>query len=242
VHAFSPALDTDLNAMRRVLEVNTIAPLAVTQAFAPLLIKTGSLATEPTTAPAKARAKPLPPPPAVVLNIGSAAVAGVPFMGVYGASKAALQTLSDTMRREMAALGVRVVTLELGSVRTAMSSGDKTQDLARTDRLWGFYPNIKAIRASVERLMIATVDAAPTAEIVARQIVDAVASKNPPPKLWLGNPSTLSRWVYPFLPIWVLDYLYDKYAGGNLVMHPTETPQHESAAEGALTGDSAAHN
>jgi 1-acylglycerone phosphate reductase len=36
---FMPALDEDLDEVRQLMEVNVIGPLAVTQAFAPLLIK-----------------------------------------------------------------------------------------------------------------------------------------------------------------------------------------------------------
>lgn len=36
---FMPMLDEDLQAVRDLFEVNTIAPMAITQAFAPLLIK-----------------------------------------------------------------------------------------------------------------------------------------------------------------------------------------------------------
>ena len=36
---FMPVLDEDLDAVRNLFEVNFIAPLAITQAFAPLLIK-----------------------------------------------------------------------------------------------------------------------------------------------------------------------------------------------------------
>jgi 1-acylglycerone phosphate reductase len=36
---FMPALDEDLDQVRKLFEINFIAPLAVTQAFAPLLIE-----------------------------------------------------------------------------------------------------------------------------------------------------------------------------------------------------------
>jgi len=55
----------------------------------------------------------------VVLNIGS--IMGrmtAPWMGVYGAVKAAVRSLTETMRVEMGALGVKVVLLEPGAVES----------------------------------------------------------------------------------------------------------------------------
>ena len=55
----------------------------------------------------------------IVLNVGS--IMGrmtAPWMGTYGAVKAAVRSLTETMRVELAALGVRVVLLEPGAVET----------------------------------------------------------------------------------------------------------------------------
>jgi short-subunit dehydrogenase len=55
----------------------------------------------------------------IVLNIGS--IMGrmtAPWMGTYGAVKAAVRSLTETMRVELGALGVRVVLLEPGAVDT----------------------------------------------------------------------------------------------------------------------------
>jgi NAD(P)-dependent dehydrogenase (short-subunit alcohol dehydrogenase family) len=83
-----PLLDADLKESRRVFDVNYFGVLAVTQAFAPLLIQS------------KGR----------VVNISSVAqFVPVPWLGVYNSSKAALGIYSDTLRMEMAPLGVKVI-------------------------------------------------------------------------------------------------------------------------------------
>jgi len=85
--------------VRRVFEVNTLAPVALVQATLPLLIRSRGL----------------------VVNITSdAAVGGYPGWGVYGASKAALDLVSKTLAAELRDEGVAVVSVDPGDMRTTM--------------------------------------------------------------------------------------------------------------------------
>jgi NAD(P)-dependent dehydrogenase (short-subunit alcohol dehydrogenase family) len=89
-------LDYPLDALERVLRVNTIAPLALLQAFA------GALR-----------------PGARILNITSdAAVEGYPGWGGYGASKAALEQLTHVLAAERPEW--RWYWVDPGDMRTAM--------------------------------------------------------------------------------------------------------------------------
>jgi len=89
--------DLPLAAARRVHETNVLAPLALTQAFLPLLRASGGS----------------------VLNISSdAAVEAYPGWGGYGASKAALDQLSAVLAAEEPALAVYAV--DPGDMRTEM--------------------------------------------------------------------------------------------------------------------------
>ncbi|HUA09314.1 MAG TPA: SDR family oxidoreductase [Candidatus Acidoferrales bacterium] len=86
-----------LEALRHQFEVNTIAPIAMTQAALPLLRQTRGR----------------------IVNIGS--IAGrlsAPFVGPYSASKAAIASLTDALRQELARFGVAVSLLEFASVKT----------------------------------------------------------------------------------------------------------------------------
>ncbi|RMY99249.1 hypothetical protein D0864_04117 [Hortaea werneckii] len=87
-----PLLDCSIESMRKNFDVNVFGLLAVTQALFPLLREAGG----------------------VVVNQSSIA----PFIGSYQASKSALSSLSNNMRVEFAPIGVKVVTLETGDVRT----------------------------------------------------------------------------------------------------------------------------
>src|SRR6185295_8311074 len=88
-----------IDEWRRLFEVNLFGHVAVTQALLPALIRS------------KGR----------VVNISS--VGGKVAMAAYGpyaATKFALEAVSDSLRRELAATDVRVVVVEPGAVRTEM--------------------------------------------------------------------------------------------------------------------------
>src|SRR5215469_13951789 len=89
--------DVPLAAVRRVHEVNVLAPLALTQLFLPLLRASRG----------------------TVMNISSdAAVEAYPGWGAYGASKAALDQLSAVLAAEEPDLAVYAV--DPGDMRTEM--------------------------------------------------------------------------------------------------------------------------
>lgn len=112
-----PVLDAGAEGLRQQFEVNVFAVMDLTQACLPLLLQTKGL----------------------VVNIGS--VSGVlttPFAGVYCASKAALHSLSDALRMELAPLGVRVLTVQPGAIDTgfAQRATLEAEQLLKADSLW----------------------------------------------------------------------------------------------------------
>jgi NAD(P)-dependent dehydrogenase (short-subunit alcohol dehydrogenase family) len=89
----------DLEEARRVFEVNVLGVLAATQTFLPSIRA------------AKGR----------IVNVSSlSALLSVPFLGPYNASKAAVESFSDALRRELHPFGVDVVVVQLGSTRTPL--------------------------------------------------------------------------------------------------------------------------
>ncbi len=96
-----PALaEYSLDALRRVLEVNLIAPVALVQEALSLLASSHGL----------------------VINISSdAARGGYETWGGYGASKAALDLASLTLANELVEDGVGVVSIDPGDMRTEMA-------------------------------------------------------------------------------------------------------------------------
>jgi NAD(P)-dependent dehydrogenase (short-subunit alcohol dehydrogenase family) len=89
--------DVPLPAVRRIYEVNVLAPLALTQMFLPLLLRSRG----------------------IVLNISSdAAVEPYPGWGAYGSSKAALDQLTAVLAAEEP--GLAVYSVDPGDMRTEM--------------------------------------------------------------------------------------------------------------------------
>jgi NAD(P)-dependent dehydrogenase (short-subunit alcohol dehydrogenase family) len=116
-----PLLHLPLEEYRRQLEVNLIAPLAIIQAFAPLLgTDRGRGGT-----------------PGRIVNISSVAgKIGIPFLGAYVASKHALEGMSESLRRELLLYGIDVIVIGPGAVATAIwdkAEGDEYGPYRTTD-------------------------------------------------------------------------------------------------------------
>jgi NAD(P)-dependent dehydrogenase (short-subunit alcohol dehydrogenase family) len=122
-----------VDALRRQFEVNVIGTIAVTQAAIPFLRVTRGR----------------------VVTIGSIAGRfGAPFVGPYNASKAAIATLVDSLRLELAPFGIRAVLFEFAAVKTPIWEKGR----ALRDELEGRLPE-QALR-----------DYAPIIEAVVRRI------------------------------------------------------------------------
>ncbi len=85
--------------LRRQMEVNLIGPVAVTQAFMPMLRRSRGRIV-------------------VISSIGGKVA--TPLLGPYCASKFALEGLCDSMRAELKPFGISVSIVEPGGVKTAM--------------------------------------------------------------------------------------------------------------------------
>jgi short-subunit dehydrogenase len=95
-------LAPDLSIAREEIEANYLAPLRVTRAFAPALIKNHG---------------------AVLNMLTILARVNLPFMGSYCASKAAALSLTQGLRGELTPKGVRVAAALPGAVDTRMTAG-----------------------------------------------------------------------------------------------------------------------
>src|ERR1700685_3697190 len=110
-----PLLYLRISEYRRQLEVNTISPLVVIQAFAPLL------GTD----------KKRQGPPGRIVNItSSGGKVAIPLLGAYSASKFGLEGMSDALRRELMLFGIDVVIIEPGTVNPAMYDKGEKEDLS----------------------------------------------------------------------------------------------------------------
>ncbi|MCX4919572.1 SDR family oxidoreductase [Streptomyces sp. NBC_00687] len=180
---------------RRVFEVNLFGHIAVTQALLPELLRT------------KGR----------VINISS--IGGKYAMATYGAyagAKFALEAVSDSLRREVAPLGVQVVVVEPGGVRTEIAArGIATaNDLAarmtpEQDRRYG-----DLVRAN-NRLMASGTASGMTADAAAQVIVKAVTTRRPRPRYTAGRDAALIMRLGRLLS----DRTLDRILAANLRRH-----------------------
>jgi short-subunit dehydrogenase len=111
-----------------------------------------------------------------VINVSSIVGRMVfPGMGVYAASKFAVEALSDALRLELAPFGVSVVLIEPMFVATAI--GEASQEQASA-----FTPNVDSyeqVNAKTLEYVSSEVAKGIPAEAVARRIADAAAARRP---------------------------------------------------------------
>ncbi|EMR69410.1 putative nadph-dependent 1-acyldihydroxyacetone phosphate reductase protein [Eutypa lata UCREL1] len=156
---FMPILDEDLGTVRNLFEINFVAPLALTQAFAPLLIKAKGMAV-------------------YVTSISG--YVNTPYMGTYAATKRSLELVAETLRLELAPFGVGVLEVVTGAVKT------KGQTYFGDFRLpaGSLYKSIEGTIASRAQGH----DQVPRMDTVeyATAVVDAITARTAG-KFWYGN-------------------------------------------------------
>lgn len=186
-----PLADVNITEGRQLFDLNVWSYLEVTQAFLPLLLKSdrGPLIVNQT-------------------SVGSVAV--LPFQGVYTASKAAAAMLSDTLRLELAAFGVRVVDLKTGVVRSNLIKNQK-EATPPTIPVESIYAPAKE---AVERALAqeAFVDGGMPAAEWAKQVVGDLLKSNPPSVIWRGEQAWVARLISS-LPYGTFDGLLKKLTG-----------------------------
>jgi len=181
-----------LDELRRVLEVNLVGAVAVTQAFLPLL--------------KAARGR--------IVNISS--VAGryaLPFMGPYSASKFALEAVSDSLRRELLPFGVRVIVVEPGSFQTKIWSKVEAMDMSRYQT-----SPYGEVLARFARAALRGAERAPPPDKVARAVWRALTGRRPPLRM-VVTPHRLDR-LSLWIPDRLLDWLIYRFLWRKRVTPP----------------------
>jgi short-subunit dehydrogenase len=164
--AMGPLAELPVAELQRQFQTNVFSLMAVTQALLPPMFFKSS---------------------GCIVNIGSVSgVTATPFSGAYCASKAAVHSLSEVLRMELAPFGIRVVTVQPGGIQsefgtTATAALNATSD-GRPSR-YAALSNAIAGRASASQ------DGAMPADVFAQQLVDAVLSESPPAILRIGKHS-----------------------------------------------------
>jgi len=114
-----------------------------------------------------------------VINVSSAALRGYPMLGLYVASKTALEALSESMRLELSVFGVDVVVAEpaavvssFGQNRMPVDAADRSYD-ELTERAFRYLQGLRGTTL--------------TAEETATAIADMVELDDPPLRIPVGE-------------------------------------------------------
>lgn len=183
-----------IDEWRRMFEVNLFGHVAMTQALLPALIRSRGR----------------------VINISS--VGGKVAMATYGpyaATKFALEAVSDSLRRETASLGVQVVVIEPGAVRTemldrAIATADKLVSAMTPEQSQRYGPLVHAVNAQAA----SSTRSGLSADAAARVVAKAVTASNPRTRYTIGREAAVLRFMR-FLP----DQTLDRILGAALRPH-----------------------
>ncbi|MCQ4317836.1 SDR family oxidoreductase [Stutzerimonas zhaodongensis] len=168
----SPVEVFELDEWRSLFEVNLFGQVATIQALLPALIR--------------CRGR--------VINISS--VGGKVAMGTYGpyaATKFALEAVSDSLRREISHLGVHVVVVEPGAVKTKIAGQAiaKANDIASSMTLEQSQRYGQLIQAITAQTAAITDKSGLPASVAAKVIVKAVTARVPRTRYPIGREATL---------------------------------------------------
>ncbi|MBI5503819.1 MAG: SDR family oxidoreductase [Deltaproteobacteria bacterium] len=181
----------DLATLRHQVEVNAIAPVAVTQAFLPLL--------------RRARGR--------VVNVSSinGRVAS-PFSGPYCMSKFALEAFTDCLRQELAPWRMHVAAVEPGAIDTAMWDKGREDDwsaVASTQNLDLYGRPYRAFREFSERIAAQSIPC----DAVSRAIFHALTATTPRTRYLVGTDARVYARLAQVCPDRVLDWIARKMMG-----------------------------
>ncbi|KAH8200792.1 hypothetical protein TruAng_005029 [Truncatella angustata] len=160
-------LDADLDEARKLFEVNLWGLLAVTQAFAPLLVEAAAQGSRPR-----------------VVNIGSVVSrVNVPWQGIYNASKGALAMLNDTLRMELKPIGIEVLHIVTGGISTKFYGNSAGQKLPENSIYAPIADDIERAVAGHTASSLQTM----TPEVYAKKVVNNALSSRPTTTMWVGG-------------------------------------------------------
>ncbi|TVY19437.1 Short-chain dehydrogenase cctT [Lachnellula arida] len=187
---FMPLLDENIETAKRIFDTNVWGTLAVTQAFAPLLIKANG----------------------TLVNITSiSGYLNMPWMGSYAAAKRSMEIMSDTLRLELSPFKVNVLSVVTGAVQTKGLTYFDDFKLP-PDSLYKSIEETIFARAhgggSPKRM-----DVAEYANRVVSTIIKGSSNKT-----WPGPVAGFIKFASGYFPTWLMDKLFTRGTGVDILL------------------------
>lgn len=184
-----PAIEADFAEMESVFATNFFAVVRLCQAFMPLLRQSQG----------------------TIVQIGS--VAGCfPYAwgSIYNASKAALHSYSAALRIEVAPLGVHVITVVTGGVKSR---------IARVKRSLQEDSAYKELEDNYQKRQIYSQEVGMERELYAKEVVKKVLVTEGwlwrTKTIWAGGSAGTVRWLILILPPTVVEWIISRMFGFN---------------------------
>jgi NAD(P)-dependent dehydrogenase (short-subunit alcohol dehydrogenase family) len=187
-----PALIQPMSEIENVIKVNLLGPIRCCRAFAPLLGANDGPDVK------KGR----------IVNITSAAgKLGYPFTAAYVASKHAMEGFSESLRRELMLVGIDVITVGPGAVKTPIwQKGAKARDGKYEGTIWT--GPLEKLSKSLQAMDAEGLEASEIGELVAHALV------TPKPRTrYAPVPNKFLNW---WLLLWLPKRMVDKIIAKNL--------------------------
>jgi NAD(P)-dependent dehydrogenase (short-subunit alcohol dehydrogenase family) len=167
----APVETLPLAQWRRQFEVNLFGHIAMTQALLPaLLISSGTVVN--------------------ISSVGGKVV--LPTYGAYAGSKFALEAVSDALRREVAELGIKVVVIEPGAVKTEMAErGIATAEGLMANMTAAQLARYDDLAAAVTAQARSFIDSGVSAEHAAKVIARAATTSRPRARYTIGRDAAI---------------------------------------------------
>lgn len=188
-----PVEAVPLDQLRRQLEVNVTAQVAVTQALLPMI--------------RAARGRVV-----FISSIGSRG--GVPFLSPYNASKAAISAIGDSLRQELAPLGVEVSVVEPGAIATEIwgkgtEQGGRVRDAMEPELAELYAPGMDQLTAMAEKMGAAGLSPDAVFDVVEH----ALTAPKPKAVYVVGRDAKIQGVVRSVLPRRAVDRLIRRQLG-----------------------------
>lgn len=191
-----PVAELSLDDLRNQFETNLFGLTALSQAVIPFMQRQGS---------------------GIIVNISSiSGILTTPFGGAYCSSKAALNSLSDAMRMELAPFNIRVITVQPGAIKSnfgsrASSALDKYH---RPESKYSFaseYIDMRGMDSQNNPTDVA---------VFVSEVVKEILKKNPKKVIRVGRLTVKLPLMKRLLPDGLLDYILKKRYGLDRIVKP----------------------